>query len=57
MPFVVCIPSASRYWYREYLVRSGKKKYSELPDYDAVWFESQASVIGSEFINWYNGVK
>jgi hypothetical protein len=54
MPFVVSIPSAIRYWYREYLVRSGKKKYSELPDYDSVWYEGQASKLGNRFIDWYN---
>lgn len=57
MPFVVCIPSATRYWYREYLVRSGKKKYSELPDYDAAWFEYQATTLGTKFIDWYNTTK
>jgi hypothetical protein len=57
MPFLVCIPSATRYWYREYLVRSGKKKYFELPDYDSVWFESQASTLGTKFIKWYNTTK
>ena len=57
MLFVVCIPSAIRYWYREYIVRSGKKKYTELPDYDSVWFENQASILGTEFINWYNSTK
>ena len=57
MPFIVCIPSATRYWYREYLVRSGKKKYSELPDYDSVWYEGQATTLGTEFITWYNTTK
>lgn len=57
MPFIVCIPSATRYWYREYLVWSGKKKYSELPDYDAIWFEGQATKIGEQFIEWYNTTK
>lgn len=50
MPFVVGIPSAIRYWYREYLVRSGKKKYSELAPYDSVWFEGDASRRGKNFI-------
>ena len=57
MPFIVCIPSAIRYWYREYLVRSGKKKYFELPGYDSIWFEHQASTLGTEFIDWYNKTK
>jgi hypothetical protein len=54
MPFVVSIPSAVRYWHREWLVRSGQKKHSELPDYDAVWYEGSATKIGTEFMNWYN---
>lgn len=54
MPFVVSIPSAIRYWYREYLVRSGAKKHYELPDYDSVWFEGDASKSGTEFMEWYN---
>lgn len=53
-PFVILIPSASRYWYREYLVISGKKKYSELPDYDSAWFEGSATQLGTEFMDWYN---
>lgn len=53
-PFVIAIPSATRYWRREWLVRSGRKKYSELPDYDSVWYEGEATKIGTEFIDWYN---
>ena len=48
-PFVIAIPSAARYWYREYLVHIKKKKYSDLPDYDAIWFEGSATRIGNEF--------
>ena len=36
MPFVVCIPSAVRYWYREYIYRTDREKYRKLPDYDAI---------------------
>lgn len=36
MPIVVCIPSAVRYWYREYIYRTDREKYRELPDYDAI---------------------
>lgn len=57
MPFIVCIPSAVRYWYREYLVLSNRKKSYELPDYDSVWFERQASNLGTKFITWYNTTK
>lgn len=49
MPFVVAIPSAIRYWYREYLVRSGKKFSVELPDYDAIWFEGMATKLGEKY--------
>ena len=51
MPFVVSIPSAIRYWYREYLVRSGRKKYSDLPPYDAAWFEGWATNLGEKYFN------
>lgn len=43
MPFVVCIPSAARYWYREYIYRTNYEKYRQLPPYDAAWFEGQAT--------------
>lgn len=49
MPFIVSIPSAIRYWYRKYLVKSGKKKSSELPDYDSVWFEHSATKLGQKY--------
>lgn len=47
MPFLVSIPSAARYQYRELLERRGKGKI--LPDYDAIWFEGQATRLGSAF--------
>ena len=53
MPFVVGIPSVIRYWYREWVVRSGRKKYSELPKYDAAWYEGSASKLGHKFMSWY----
>lgn len=39
MPFLVSIPSAIRYWYRNF----SKKPQ---PDYDAIWFEGNATDIG-----------
>lgn len=51
MPFIVSIPSAIRYWYREYLVRSKKKKYNELSDYDAIWFEREATELGQKYFS------
>lgn len=53
-PFVIAIPSIIRYWYRKWLVISGRKKYSELPNYDSAWYEGEATKIGTEFMDWYN---
>lgn len=52
-PFTIAIPSATRYWHRKQLVKSGKKKSSELPAYDSVWYEGEATKLGTEFMNWY----
>jgi hypothetical protein len=52
MPFIVGIPSAVRYWYREYMKKIGKG--DTLPPYHSIWFEAQASEWGSEYISkWY----
>ena len=47
-PFLVCIPSAVRYWWRRYQKRKGNKN---LPDYDAVWFEGQATRWGERWVS------
>ena len=58
MPFVVCIPSAARYWYREYLWHFNKEKYKKLRPYDAIWFEGQATRWGEKVYGpVYDGVK
>ena len=44
---VVSIPSALRYWIREFLQHKGK----ELPDYDAIWFEGSATTSGEAFMS------
>lgn len=49
-PFVIAIPSAVRYWYREILRRHNKAKYALLPDYDAIWFEGQATKWGKAYV-------
>lgn len=49
MPFLVGIPSSIRYWYRKCLILSGRKKYSELPAYDSVWFEAWATSLGERY--------
>lgn len=53
MPFIVSIPSAIRYWYREYLYRVKKIKYSDMPDYDSMWFEGWATKWGQKYNNLF----
>jgi hypothetical protein len=48
MPFI-SIASAFRYWYREYLTQIKGMKYSELPDYDDIWFEGTATYLGKHY--------
>lgn len=48
MPFLVSIPSAVRFWHRDWLVKTKRKKYSELPPYDSIWFEGQATAWGEK---------
>ena len=47
MPFIISIPSAVRYWYREYLTRT--KKNVKLPPYDSIWFEGWATKLGDKY--------
>lgn len=51
MPFIICIPSAIRYWYRKIIQKVNPKK--ALPAYDSIWFEEQATRWGTEFMNKY----
>lgn len=50
MPFVVHLPSIVRYWSREWKAAHG----ANLPPYDAIWFEGQATRWG---IKYYNRTK
>ena len=50
MPFVISIPSAIRYWVREFQQRQGKV----LKPYDSIWFEGQATRWGQTFMEQYN---
>lgn len=49
-PFLVGIPSVVRYWYREFLWRKHRDRWRRLPDYDAIWFEHDATVRGEAFV-------
>lgn len=50
-PFMplISIASAIRYWYREYLIQIKKMQYSELADYDDIWFEGTATYLGKHY--------
>lgn len=50
-PFVIAIPSAIRYHYRNYLYRKGAEPKTE---YNAIWFEAQASALGETFRKNHN---
>ena len=46
MPLVICIPSAIRYWRREYKIHKGLA--ATLPPYDSIWFEGWATRLGKK---------
>lgn len=48
MPFLVCIPSAIRYWYRE--LRFNRKGLTPPTSYDSIWFEGWATKWGYRFV-------
>lgn len=47
-PFVVAIPSAARYWAREFQRNKGTPPTT---DYDAIWFEGQATEWGDKYFD------
>lgn len=47
MPFVICIPSAFRYWYRE--LKYYKNRLVPPTNYDDIWFEGQATRWGNKY--------
>lgn len=46
MLFIVCIPSAVRYWYRE--LAFNRKGLIPPTEYDDIWFEKQATELGEK---------
>lgn len=50
-PFVISIPSATRYWYFTIRRKIGKPCTTS---YYGIWFEGQASSVGTQFMEWYN---
>jgi hypothetical protein len=51
MPFIVCIPSVIRYWYRE--LRYHRRNIIPPTAYDDIWFEGQATRWGDEMIQYF----
>ena len=47
MPFIVGIPSAVRYWYRRIRTKKGLPNNTE---YDDIWFEGQATRLGTAYV-------
>jgi len=52
MPVLVCIPSAIRYWYRE--LKYYAKDLTPPTEYDDIWFEGQATELGTKYIEKIN---
>ena len=50
MPFIVCIPSFIRYWYREIRTRRGLENKTA---YDDIWFEGEATALGYKYIDYW----
>ena len=48
MPFAVNLPSSARYWARRAV--QAVRPSAELPPYDSVWFESQATALGMDYM-------
>ena len=46
MPFVICLPSAIRWWYRK--LKYTDKGLTPPTAYDDIWFEGEASKLGYE---------
>ena len=52
MPFIITIPSAIRYWYRE--LKYYRKNKFPPTDYDDIWFEGNATMMGTKFMKAIN---
>lgn len=51
MPFVICIPSATRYWYREF--KYNRKGLNPPTTYDSIWFEKDATMTGRKYRKYF----
>jgi len=48
-PFIVSIPSFTRYWWFQYQLRIKGKSWNDLPSYHGVWFEREANEFGDRY--------
>jgi hypothetical protein len=48
-PILVGLPSLTRSMYRNMLVKAKIKSKDDLPPYDSIWFERQATEIGNKY--------
>jgi len=46
--FVIAVPSFLRYHYREYIRKVDIEEFRNLPHYDSIWFEGQATELGKK---------
>lgn len=46
--FVIGLPSLIRCLYRDIIFKFNRKKYYQLPSYNAIWFEGWATAIGKK---------
>ena len=49
MPFIVSIPSFTRYHYRNFVRNFFPEKFKKMPPYDAIWFEGMATRLGKRY--------
>lgn len=45
----ITIASLTRYWYRDIMMSTGRKTFRDLPPYDSIWFEGQATAFGTKY--------
>lgn len=50
MPFLVCIPSAIRFWWRKMKKKKGLKNKTGYYD---IWFEAEATRLGEKYIKYW----
>lgn len=57
MIFIVALPSLIRSRYRAYIKEKKGIKEKDLPPYDSIWFEGQATKLGNEIVTYIGSKK